>query len=158
MTSLLPGRGSAAPRLFDGSLKRRDDWRAALHAAIAERLDRPFAWGRNDGAMFTADLVLAMTGVDLAAAFRGRYRSERGAARVMRAAGYTDLVALVAARLPEIQPSRARSGDVAIIGIERPGRKPALCLGLFDGGHIRAMAASGAGVLPFTAAVRAFRV
>lgn len=48
---------------------------------------RPFAWGRHDCALFAADWVLNETGHDPAAAWRGRYRSEAGAARAIEAAG-----------------------------------------------------------------------
>lgn len=45
-----------------------------------------FQWGFNDCALFSADAVYVQTGVDLAKGMRN-YKTERGAARVIRKAG-----------------------------------------------------------------------
>lgn len=61
------------------------DWEARLAAYIDSA--PAFAWGRNDCGLFAAGAVEAMTGVDHGAPFRGRYRTELGAARALRRAG-----------------------------------------------------------------------
>ena len=58
------------------------DTRQAADALIAERRLMPFARGTNDCCMFAADAVLAMTGRDLAADWRGTYSDDRGALHV----------------------------------------------------------------------------
>lgn len=68
-------------------LARRHDWPEAVVSFIDSRRPAPFEWGVNDCALFPADAWQVMTGVDLAARFRGRYKSERGALRLMRKAG-----------------------------------------------------------------------
>lgn len=95
---------------------RLPDWSTRLQAAVAERLQRPFAWGAMDCALFAADCVAACTGADPAADFRGRYRSEFGARRLIaRAVGGGGLGALAAARLgSEIPPGLALRGDVGL--------------------------------------------
>lgn len=145
---------SPAPHLVD----RKPGWRLALYAALDERRGLPFAWGTNDGAIFAADMVKVMTGVDLAAPFRGRYRSEAGARRVMKAAGYADLTSLVADRLAERRRGRATTGDVALIVVERPGHKPSPCLGIVDRALIKVLTAEGVGTLPLGDAKRVFEV
>jgi hypothetical protein len=53
-------------------MKRYEDWPQRLVAAIEAARGRPFSWGAMDCCLFAADVVLAMTGVDYAAGFRGR--------------------------------------------------------------------------------------
>lgn len=48
----------------------------AYHDFLMARAHTPFAWATNDCAMFAADGVLAITGVDIAADFRGKYSTE----------------------------------------------------------------------------------
>jgi len=65
---------------------RRTDWQARLSEFARERSAMPFEWGRNDCCLFTVDAVLAMTGVDHGARFRGYY-TELGAGRLLKANG-----------------------------------------------------------------------
>lgn len=62
------------------TLKRQTRWiTRAYHRFLMERAKAPFKWGANDCALFAADGVLAITGVDIAAEFRGKYEDEAGA-------------------------------------------------------------------------------
>ena len=47
-------------------------------------MHEPFEWGRHDCVLWPADAVLALTGIDHAAPYRGRYSSPLGAARLLR--------------------------------------------------------------------------
>ena len=60
-------------------LKRHEDWQTRLHTHITECSRTPFEWGKHDCALFVADAILAHTGVDVAADFRGKYSDEKGA-------------------------------------------------------------------------------
>lgn len=118
-------------------LRRVPDWPARLTAAIGDRRRARGAWGVNDCALFTCDCVRAMTGVDMAAEFRGTYRCAFGAARRLRDVGGGDLERLVevtARRLeiPEIPPAFASAGDVGLTD-RAPDGGPALgiCVGPF---------------------------
>lgn len=97
--------------------RRLSDWRERLDAEIQRKATTAFAWGVNDCCLFACDLVLAMTGIDYAAKFRGRYSTPLGAARTLRdVAGVVslpDLLDKLAAEEPwqEIEPARAQSGD-----------------------------------------------
>ena len=93
--------------------KRLPDWRLRFDALITERLHAPFAWGTNDCALFAADNVLALTGVDPAFGMRGR-TSARQAARTMRQRG--DLATLVDLNLgASCAPGSAVQGDVVMV-------------------------------------------
>ena len=65
-------------------MTRRPDWQQALGAFLAAKAGRRFEWGCWDCCLFVADAIEAMTGVDIAASFRGEYRTYRDALKLMR--------------------------------------------------------------------------
>ncbi len=67
-------------------MNRCNDWPERLFEFIETRRFMPFEWGVNDCALFSADAVLEITGVDLASDLR-KYTTEAGAARLIRKAG-----------------------------------------------------------------------
>lgn len=83
----------------------------ALQAYLASHMRTPFAWGRHDCVLFAADAVQAQTGVDRLGAYRGRWRTARGAARLLADLGGMD--AAVSGVLSSIAPALAHRGDVA---------------------------------------------
>ena len=93
---------------------RLADWDARLSAFLEARRARIFAWGSNDCALFVADGVLAMTGQDLAADFRGRYSTSRGSVRALRKWGAGTLEATVAASFADRPIGFARRGDIVM--------------------------------------------
>lgn len=100
--------------------QRTADWVWWLEQAIATARTREFAWGTHDCCLFPCDAVLAMTGVDLARGIRGRYRSLRGALRILRSAGGLESLAVAIAarhRLAEIAPGLARRGDIVLVDV-----------------------------------------
>lgn len=93
-----------------------------LPAFITVRLNEPFSWGANDCAMFAADAIEAMTGVDVAAEFRGKYSTKLGAFKAIKkiVGGSTvaDAAVYCAEKhgLREYQyPLMAKRGDLAIV-------------------------------------------
>jgi hypothetical protein len=94
---------------------RLSDWRPRFSSYLIDVAFKPFAWGENDCAMHPGNAVLAMTGVDLVADFRGRYFTELGATRALIKYGAGDLASTLAQRLPEIDPRDAVCGDVVIL-------------------------------------------
>lgn len=97
-------------------IERLPDWEQRLHDYVAALEGSTFSWGTLDCALFAAGAVLAQTGVDLAADFRGRYRTARGSVRALRRFGAGTLEATIAARLPAIEPAFAQRGDVVMVG------------------------------------------
>ena len=133
-------------RLPDADIRLRK-WLAGMHG---RRLDP----GQHDCCLFGAGAVFAQTGEDLAAAWRGRYRSFAGGRRVLRQAGYDDHVALIADLLPEASICEAREGDIVIL----PGEDgPAI--GICQGHAAYVLTASGRlGLAPLTPVQRLFKV
>lgn len=99
----------------DASTAGIDPARAALDALIAERRQMPFARGTNDCCMFAADAVLAMTGRDLAADWRGTYCDDRGALRLIQQLGGLDKIGAMAG--DQIPPLCADVGDVGLVDV-----------------------------------------
>jgi hypothetical protein len=64
-------------------LSNKDDWQELLHNYLLRRQNEAFKWGTMDCCLFACDAVLELTGVDLAAEFRGKYDSLRGAMDTM---------------------------------------------------------------------------
>lgn len=132
---------------------RRDNWWSlAIEAADRHRV--PFRWGESDCVIFTADVVEAMTGHDPASAVRGKYRSARGAAKMMKKHGYEDIQAVMERHFSEIAPSLAGRGSVAIIMTDLGDFASAICAGEV----ILAKSPDGVEALPRTRMIRAFDV
>lgn len=136
-------------------MKRYSFWRTALADYINRVAYRPFQWGDHDCGLFAAGAVEAMTGEDFAAGLRGRYKTKKGALRLMKKAGHADHVAMAAATLEEIHPSHAMIGDVAVV----PG-EGGEALGIVQGDRIYAIGPGETriGTVPLLSASRAFRV
>jgi len=65
--------------------KRQKHWATrGYHEFLRARACEPFAWGKNDCALFAADGILAITGVDIATDFRGKYFTEPAAMALIR--------------------------------------------------------------------------
>jgi hypothetical protein len=124
-------------------------WQARLTEFLRANYRRPFEPGRWDCAIWAAGAVQAMTGEDHLRGLRG-YRSIAEGLRRLQARGYDDHVAYVAAFLPEILPSFAQAGDIAVLD--------GASLGIVQGEHVYCFGTNGFGVVPMTAAGRAFRV
>lgn len=134
-------------------MMRQPDWKLRLIQYLSEAARTPFAPGRHDCALFAAGAVEAMTGMDYARPFKGRYTTLKGGLRILREAGFADAVALAAAWLPEIAPAFAAPGDLAVIDT---AAGPAL--GVVQGAGIYVLTPDRLGVVPLLGASRAFRV
>lgn len=96
-------------------MKRLATWEPALVAYLEACEARPFAWGRHDCALFAAGAVLAMTGEDPAARYRGRYRSAAGSLRALRRFGAGSLEAELDTLFARKAPALAMRGDLALV-------------------------------------------
>lgn len=134
---------------------RRKDWRSRLGEKIEELRRQPFVPGSRDCALFAADCVEAMTGVDLAASFRGQYATIPGAVRALREAGYDTLIDVVSEKLTEVPVARAVFGDIAAIATDDG---IGWNLGVVNGETVIVMRPDGLGVVSRTLLTRAFRV
>lgn len=66
---------------------RHPDWPELLAAFVEQRRHAPHAWGSNDCAMFAADGVWTLTGVDPFAAWRNTYSDRETAMAVLSGEG-----------------------------------------------------------------------
>jgi len=107
---------------------RREDWAERLAEIVEARRETPFAWGVHDCALFSADCVQAMTGIDYAQDFRGTYRSAKGA---LDALGHRDLAQILDEEFERIAPAYMGRGDVCLVdtGAELTGPACAVCVG-----------------------------
>ncbi len=130
-------------------LQRLQDWRPRLVGYLETVRTRSFAYGSHDCGLFAAGAVRAMTGVDLAAQFRGRYDSLKAGLKLVRGGPMT----ILRQHFEEVPTAFAGVGDLALIGeVGFPA------LGLFEGQHILVLREEGLGLMPRAAATLAYRV
>ena len=132
---------------------RLSGWELRLAEAIETARDRPFRWGRHDCAIWAFDLRRDLTGCfDVAALWRGRYTTERGAVRVMRRLGWQSLEAAGRDLLGEPLPSihLAQRGDMVLANT---GLGFGVCLGARAGG----IAPEGLVLVPLATCALAWR-
>lgn len=107
-------------------MTRRDDWPERLAAHLEAARGRPFAWGAHDCCAWAADWIVAATGEDVFAPWRG-YTDAREAMRRLESAGgvaglWTQLLG------QPIAPAFAQRGDVVLVEVD--GRETAaVCVG-----------------------------
>ncbi len=94
-------------------VKRLDDWPSRLADIQLTETEVPFQWGVSDCALFAADVVEAMTGVDPAARWRGKYKTPRGSMRFGKG-DPANVVEKIASEnhWTEIVPAFAQRGDL----------------------------------------------
>lgn len=141
-------------------IARYENWPELLHNFLDWAQSEPFGWGVRDCATFTCDAVLVMTGVDLAAGFRGKYTTELGAAKVMREFADAGLEAVADKitqeyGLPEIPVAMAARGDIALVDGEK---EPALGIVALDGVFAVTVTPQGLQRWPALSCRRAWRV
>jgi hypothetical protein len=145
------------------ALTRVEHWATrSFHEFLIARAPEPFVWGKNDCALFVADGIQSLTGVDIAPDFRGKYTTEEEAFQLIEAVtgGKTveDAAAWCAARygLEEWAcPLGAQRGDmVVLMDADR------LISGLvhLNGRDIVAVGEEGLKRIPLTAVTRAWHV
>lgn len=135
---------------------RLHDWPERLSETIAAARGTPFAYGAHDCCLFAADCIQAVTGVDVAADWRGRYDTWDGG---LKLAGVRTLPQLAAKFFQEVHPVYAHRGDVGVapIGELRRGQRT-LMLVVFDGALVRGPALAGVEGLSRTVVTQAWRV
>lgn len=100
---------------------RCEDWPARLDAVLSAARRRPHVWGDHDCCLFGADARDAICGIapdrGIAAHYRGRYKTVRGARGLLkRLGGINGLMQLAG---PEIPVAMAQRGDLVLLPAER---------------------------------------
>lgn len=98
-------------------IQRFGDWQTRLDQFLESRREQSFAWGSNDCCMFAADAVLAITGTDIAARYRGQYHDAASAFALLGDRDPGDLMAEAAEELGvrEVPRLFAQRGDVVLL-------------------------------------------
>ena len=121
-------------------MKRLPDHRQRMNAAINEARGREFEYGTFDCCLAAATVIEAMTGTDLMADFRGRYKSAAGAARLLKETGYPTLLKMLISHIPEhggkrIPVAKAGIGDLVLTKVAlhdaAMGQACGICCGRF---------------------------
>ena len=101
-------------------MQRMKGWDGRLDAWLRSMRAHGHSWGENDCALFCASAIRVMTGVDIAAPYRGTYTNAREADQVLR----SELLCNDISDLPgKFLPSRALPdagrGDVLLMAGEQ---------------------------------------
>ncbi len=101
------------------SSDRVPGWDRALEDLATAHVSIAPEWGVSDCLMTAADAIKAVTGEDPLAEFRGKYKTEAGAARKMRANGCENVrdVFETYLQLEPVNRLSARRGDLGVIRI-----------------------------------------
>ena len=142
---------STTPMTHDPTDTQPFPWSLRLDALIAARMAAPFAWGTHDCCLFAADAVLAQTGADPAAEFRGTYADAREAMELLTELG--GLSAVAARGGAPIAALCAQVGDIGLV--EHEGRE---LLAVCAGPVWLVPAEQGLAALPIDSAISAWRV
>ncbi|MFM2042564.1 MAG: hypothetical protein RLY86_1140 [Pseudomonadota bacterium] len=116
-------------------MTRRPDWPERLDRVVGVARHSTFAWGRVDCCLFAADAVVAVTGMDPAAPWRGTYADARTAARLLGRLGGLGGLGATAAGIarrhgwPAVPPAFLGRGDVALVRLDDGRPALAVCLG-----------------------------
>lgn len=140
-------------------MKRQDGWRKRLERAIDEIRYAGFDWqAQHDCALGLAGrAVHAITGEDVIAPWRGKYKSRKGALLAMKRVGFDNIADAVASILPEIPegPCMAQIGDIVAFPSDGPF---GYSLGVVNGERVLVLREEGIGTMDLLQATRAFRV
>jgi hypothetical protein len=137
---------------------RVEDWPTVLAEEIIKAKSRPFVWGTHDCCLWACNVVLAMTGKDIAEWFRGRYHTRRqayGALRKFAGGGIYETVRRRCDELgfPQIAPVIAQRGDLILF------RSPlGDALGICVGSTVAAVGQDGLVFESIRAARKAWRI
>jgi len=132
---------------------RRPDWPQRLTAVLVASRRRGFAYGHHDCCTHAADCVEAVTGVDVAAEWRGHYGEPVVGLAI---AGIRRVGQLPGRYFAEVPVAMAQRGDIAIarVGRSRRGRLTSMLM-VVDGVWLRGPAGA---IAPRSAAYRTWRV
>jgi len=144
-------------------MQRKDCWDTQhFDDFLLARETMEFAWGTNDCALFAADAVEAITGVDIAEDFRGKYTTEKKAfaliAKLTKGTTVADAASYCAAKHELVEyeyPLMAKRGDLVVV--EDDSRLIAGVVHL-SGRHVVAVGEGGLKRVPLTAIKKAWTI
>lgn len=125
-----------------------------LRQFLGARRTATFRPGTRDCAMFAADWIAELTGVDPAASWRGKYRGLEEGRDLLATDGFASPAEVLASILVKGAGwMQAQTGDVAVL-VEADEE----VMGIVGGGHIHVLRPMrGLGAVPLDRAVRIYR-
>lgn len=113
-------------------LNKKRNWIHLLSEEINRSLTRPFVWGEFDCALAACNFIYEQTGVDPAAAYRGKYAT-KAEANALIDNDLGKFAAGIAASLSmeEVGPLHAHRGDLVLVD-NGTSRQRSVALGIVD--------------------------
>lgn len=135
--------------------QKTSGWQSRLVTFLSGAATSPFRPGKLDCALFFAQGVLAETGIDIAQPFTGNYRKVSDGLEILHGMGFEDHADYVSHIFPEYPSALwGKRGDGAVV----PDMNGEPALGIIQGEQIYLMGLHGIGLVPLTAATRAFAI
>ncbi|KRB26334.1 DUF6950 family protein [Mesorhizobium sp. Root172] len=134
-------------------LTRLPDWDRRLARLVPAIAATPGVWGQSDCLLTVMGVVAEITGFDPAADIRGKYKTEAGAARILRKRGFDDVEMALASLFAPVGRLMAQRGDVGVV--DQDGQ---LCAGFMCDRGFMARTETGVFILPQSAIKTAFKV
>lgn len=125
---------------------RAPGWEERLAAEVAAASGKSFRWGEFDCATWAFDVAAVLRGApSFADEWRGKYKSARGALRIIRRLGAETMEEAVTARLgqPRKAVLLARRGDIVMTDAD-----PLPALGVCVGANAMFLRMGGCGLVP----------
>lgn len=100
--------------------RRIKGWQDAHKAVIDRHMALPFEWGVSDCLILMVENASAITGFDyfkLGGKTAWKYTTAAGAQKLMLKRGYNDVAEVIADYFPQIAPTLAQRGDLAIVDV-----------------------------------------
>ena len=118
-----PEKGIPFQRFYMDTVLKAEDWEMKMNLFLAIRVSEDFSWGENDCCLFVADVILEMTGFDVAEFFRKKYTDRETAFELMKEYSGGSVVetwdkAAEVHGFTEIDPADAESGDISTMKIK----------------------------------------
>jgi hypothetical protein len=133
-------------------MSRKEGWEAALFNEVAAARHRAFEWSVFDCATWAFDVRYALTGIDTAVTWRGKYRNLAGGLRVLKRLGHKGYADLADAKIgPRVHVLSAQRGDIVLVG--NPD-----AFGVCLGGTVATVAEGGLVIVPRSSVTVAWRV
>jgi len=136
---------------------RVKNWDLRLLEVIEAARSKSFQYGIFDCALFSADCVLAQTGIDIAAEFRG-YESKIAALRIIAEHGSLSNLISYATKTQPQHISKARRGDLVSAKFEGGEDADAECIGVCFGVQCFFVATQGVWTKPTAACLQCWRI
>lgn len=133
-------------------MTRFPDWQLKFAACVDKHRSIPFAWGTHDCVLWASNVILAMTGIDPAKAYRGKYNSALTAAKIIGTTGLGAMASQALGKTP-VDVKMANVGDLLLV--KQDGQE---LLAICNGDTVLAPGKNGLITLPISLAVQAWRI